>query len=191
MAKTKSIKDKTFNGVSNLIRVLPTGTVFMFQFLGPVLTNNGHCNTLHKYLTGILLSLCGVSCAFSCFTDSYTDSNGIVRYGIATIKGLYPHTDSGSVNLSSYKLRFGDFVHAFFAVIVFAALALLDTNTVGCFKPSFESNQKTLLMVLPPVIGAVSATVFMLFPNKRHGIGYSSTSTSTSTTTTTNSSSHN
>ncbi|XP_043811315.1 protein DMP2 [Manihot esculenta] len=176
----KSIQDKTFAGVGNLIKLLPTGTVFLFQFLNPVFTNNGHCHTVNKYLSGFLIGICGFSCAFSCFTDSYIGSDGITHYGIATVKGLWPSTNAGSVDLSNYKLQFGDFVHALFSVIVFAVLSLLDSNTVECFYPSFESNEKVLLMVLPPVIGAISGTLFMLFPNKRHGIGYPSSSGSSS-----------
>lgn len=84
--------------------------------------------------------------------------------------------------MSSYKIRFGDFVHAFFSMIVFAVLSLLDGNTVECFYPSFESTQKALLMVLPPAIGAVSSVLFMFFPNKRHGIGYPATSDSSDNT---------
>ncbi|XP_050215944.1 protein DMP2-like [Mercurialis annua] len=175
----KSMKDRTFSGFGNLIKLLPTGTVFIFQFLNPVLTNNGHCHTMNKYLSGILIGLCGFSCAFSSFTDSFVGSDGLTHYGVATMKGLWPATNAGSSNLSRYKLQFGDFVHSFFTLIVFAALCLLDSNTVECFYPSFESNEKTLLMVLPPVIGAISGTVFMLFPNKRHGIGYPSSSGST------------
>lgn len=71
-----------------------------------------------------------------------------------------------------YKLRVGDFVHAVFAAVVFAVVALLDDNTVECLYPGFETNEKMLMMVVPPVIGTVSGTVFMLFPNTRHGIGY-------------------
>ena len=96
------------------------------------------------------------------------------------MKGLWPSSDSGSVNLSSYKLRIGDFVHAFFSVIVFAVLSLLDSNTVQCFYPSFESTEKALLMTLPPIIGALSGTVFMAFPNTCHGIGYPSSDSSNS-----------
>jgi len=179
--KQSSIQDKTFSGVGNLVKLLPTGTVFMFQFLNPVLTNNGQCHTVNKYLSGILMGLCGFSCCFSCFTDSYRGSDGWTHYGIATMKGLRPSSDSSagsSVDLSSYKLRVGDFAHAFFSLIVFAVLSLLDRNTVKCFNPSFESTEKVLLMVLPPAIGAVSGTVFMLFPNKRHGIGYPSSDSS-------------
>ncbi|KAL5541746.1 hypothetical protein UlMin_009456 [Ulmus minor] len=169
---SNTIKNKTFNGVGNLIKLLPTGTVFLFQFLNPVLTNNGSCKTLNKYLDSTLIALCGFSCCFASFTDSYTGGDGATHYGIATKNGIWPAPSSGTVDQSKYKLRFGDFVHAFFSVIVFAVLALLDSNTVRCFYPEFESTEKILLQVLPPVIGVVSGTVFMVFPNNRHGIGY-------------------
>ncbi|XP_004486087.1 protein DMP2-like [Cicer arietinum] len=163
---------KTFSGVGNLVKLLPTGTVFLFQFLSPVLTNNGHCNTVNKYISAIFLVICGFNCAFTSFTDSYTGSDGQRHYSIVTTKGLWPSPASESVDLSAYKLRFGDFVHAFLSLIVFAVLGLLDTNIVLCFYPEFESSEKILMQVLPPVIGVVSSTVFMIFPSNRHGIGY-------------------
>ncbi|KAE8660106.1 hypothetical protein F3Y22_tig00116958pilonHSYRG00081 [Hibiscus syriacus] len=169
---SSSISGKTFSGFGNFVKLLPTATVFIFQFLNPVLTNNGQCSPVNKVFTSILISLCGFSCAFSCFTDSYKGTDGLVQYGIATVKGLWLFSGSGSVNLSTYKLRIGDFIHAFFSIIVFAALSLLDINTVRCFYPSFESTDKALLVSLPPVIGVISGTVFMAFPNSRHGIGY-------------------
>ncbi|GMI72096.1 DUF679 domain membrane protein 2, Arabidopsis thaliana DUF679 domain membrane protein 2 [Hibiscus trionum] len=177
---SNSVSEKTLTGLGNLIKLLPTGTVFVFQFLNPVLTNYGHCSHVNKVLTSILIALCGFSCVFSCFTDSFKDGNGKVRYGIVTVKGLWPYSSSSSIDLSKYKLRAGDFVHAFFSIIVFAVLSLLDSNTVQCFYPSFESTEKVLLMVLPPVIGAISASIFVVFPNKRHGIGYPSISASDS-----------
>ncbi|XP_021904866.1 uncharacterized protein LOC110819853 [Carica papaya] len=166
-----SFNDKTFSGVGNLIKLLPTGTVFIFQFLNPVLTNNGRCSIINKYMTGIFLALFGFSCCFSCFTDSYKGPDGVIHYGIVTVKGLWLSTNVEGVDLSKYKLRFGDFVHAFFPLIVFGVVALLDPNTVHCFYPAFESTEKVLMMVLPPVIGAISGTVFALFPCNRHGIG--------------------
>lgn len=177
--KKKGVKDIALTGVGNLIKLLPTGTVFLFQFLNPVLTNNGQCHTLaNKYLSAILIAVSAFSCCFSSFTDSYTGSDGQTHYGIATTKGLWPSTNSGSVDLSAYKLRVGDFVHAFFSLVVFAVVSLLDSNTVRCFYPAFESTEKVLLMVLPPVIGTIAGTVFVVFPNKRHGIGYPSSSDS-------------
>ncbi|XP_077243577.1 transmembrane protein, putative (DUF679 domain membrane protein 2) [Tasmannia lanceolata] len=175
----QSIGDKTFTGLGNLIRLLPTGTVFIFQFLSPLLTNNGECNTINKYLTGVLLLLSGFSCCFASFTDSYTGTDGRFHYAIVTKNGLWPFSDSESksMDFSKYKLQFGDFVHSFFSLIVFGVVAILDTNTVSCYFPSMESSQKTLLMALPPSVGALSSFVFMVFPNKRHGIGYPTTQT--------------
>lgn len=179
MAKSSSsLKAKTLNSIGNLIRVLPTGTVFIYQFLNPILTNNGHCTIVNKYLSGILIALCGFSCAFSCFTDSYTDNDGATHYGIATMKGLWPTTSA--VDTTTYKISVGDFVHAFFTMVVFGVVTVLDRNTVDCFFPSFESTQKMLLMVFPPAIGAISSVVFVVFPNKRHGIGYPSQDESSS-----------
>ncbi|XP_047334320.1 protein DMP2-like [Impatiens glandulifera] len=173
MAKSsKSMKDMTLTGLGSLIKLLPTGTVFLFQFLNPVLTNNGNCHPINKYLSGALISVCTMSCFFTTFTDSYKGSDGNTHYGIATFKGLWPSPCSDSVDLSKYKIRFGDFVHAFFSLIVFGVVSLLDSNSVECFYPSFESTEKILLMILPPVIGTVSGTLFMLFPTNRHGIGY-------------------
>ncbi|XP_039162063.1 protein DMP2-like [Eucalyptus grandis] len=184
--ETSTTKKKSaFNGLGNLIRLLPTGTVFLFQFLNPVLTNNGKCHTVNQYLSAILIGVCGFSSCFACFTDSYKGMLGLTYYGIATTKGLWP--GSSSVDLSSYKLRFSDFVHGFMVVIIFAVLVLLDTNTMMCFYPSFENRERTLTMALPPVVGAVSGVVFALFPTKRHGIGYpasSETKTTSETSTT-------
>lgn len=184
--KNSGVHEKAFTGVGNLIKLLPTGTVFLFQFLNPVVTNNGECNTVNKSLDALLIALCGFSCCFASFTDSYADSDGNIHYGIVTKNGLWPtstSSSSSSIDLSSYKLRLGDFVHAFFAVVVFAGLALLDTNTVRCFYPGFESTEKLLIQVLPPAIGVVSGSVFMLFPNNRHGIGYPTSDSSSQTST--------
>ncbi|XP_057431344.1 protein DMP2-like [Lotus japonicus] len=170
--KNSTMSSKTLSGVGSLIKLLPTGTVFLFLFLSPVFTNNGHCHTVNKYLSAILLIVCGFSCVFSSFTDSYTGSDGKRHYAVVTTKGLWPSPASENVNLSAYKLRFGDFVHGFFSLIVFAVLGLLDTNIVRCFYPEFESFGKVLMQVLPPVIGAVAGVVFMMFPSNRHGIGY-------------------
>ncbi|KAL2318659.1 hypothetical protein Fmac_032535 [Flemingia macrophylla] len=112
------------------IKLLPTGTVFLFQFLIPIVTNTGHCNTFNKYLTAALLVICGFNCAFASFTDSYTGSDGQWHYGVVTGKGLWPSPASDGLDLSAYRLRLGDFVHAFFSLLVFAVLGLLDTNTV-------------------------------------------------------------
>ncbi|CAA0834786.1 DUF679 domain membrane protein 2 [Striga hermonthica] len=169
--QTRTRTQSTLTGIGNLIKLLPTGTVFLFQFLNPLLTNNGHCNVTNKCFSAMLITICAFSCCFASFTDSYTDGQGDTQYGIATKTGQWPNTSSER-DLSIYRLVLGDFVHAFLSLVVFLVLALMDPNSVECFYPSFESTRKVLLMVLPSVLGAVSSSIFVLFPNKRHGIGY-------------------
>ncbi|KAJ1697666.1 hypothetical protein LUZ63_006178 [Rhynchospora breviuscula] len=177
---TLSIGDKAFQGLADLVQLLPTGTVFLFQFLNPLLTNSGQCTMTNKVLSGALLFGCSFFCCFTTFTDSYIGTDGKLYYGIVTRKGLWPFSDpnAGSVDLSRYKLQFGDFVHAFLSLAVFGVIAALDSNTVSCFDPALLVHQKLMLQVLPPVIGSLSSSVFMVFPCTRHGIGYPPTAAS-------------
>ena len=52
----------TLSSLEKLNRVLPTGTVFLYQLLSLVLTNNGRCSeTIYKYLIATLVGMCGLS----------------------------------------------------------------------------------------------------------------------------------
>ncbi|CAI9118662.1 OLC1v1020258C1 [Oldenlandia corymbosa var. corymbosa] len=174
----------TLTGLGNLIRLLPTGTVFFYQFMNPILTNNGSCSSTNKIFSSLLFAVCGLSCFFSTFTDSYKDDQGNLHYGIATFKGFWPTSSdpssTTSIDFKSYRLQVGDFVHALLSLIVFCVLSLLDNNTVHCFYPSFESSEKALMMALPPVIGSVAGAVFTTFPMRRRGVGYAESSSSSS-----------
>ncbi|QCD79919.1 hypothetical protein DEO72_LG2g237 [Vigna unguiculata] len=171
----------TFLAFGSFIKLLPTGTVFVFQFLNPVVTSSGNCNATNRCLSVILLVSCSFCCVFSSFTDSYIGSDNQRHYAIVTRKGLWPSPASDSVDLSRYRVWAGDYVRAGLSLSVFAVLGLLDTNTVHCFYPGFEPTQKTLLQVLPTVIGTIAGGLFMIFPDKRHGIGYPLTSDSNHT----------
>ena len=172
------MEDATFKGIGDVLKLLPTATVIVYLVLNPIVTNAGECHVGYKIATGILIGLCGFFCAFSTFTDSYVGADGKVKYGLVTPRGLLPFAESGAAaaggtNFSKYRLRFSDFVHAAFAVAVFAAVALLaDANTVACFYPSLKEQQKKVVMALPVVVGAVSGVIFIVFPSRRHGIGY-------------------
>ncbi|KAJ4887076.1 DUF679 domain membrane protein 1 [Raphanus sativus] len=169
---SESMANKSLTGLESLIKLLPTGTLFIYLLLNPVLTNDGECSTANKVMSSILVALCSFSCVFSCFTDSFKGTDGSRKYGIVTKNGLWSYADPGSVDLSKYKLRIADFVHAVFVVAVFGTLVLLDANTASCFYPRFRETQKTLVMALPPAVGVASAAIFAIFPSKRNGIGY-------------------
>ncbi|KAF8668937.1 hypothetical protein HU200_052146 [Digitaria exilis] len=171
--------DVTFKGIGDVLKLLPTATVIVYEVLNPIVTNTGACHVGHKIATGILLGLC----ALSTFTDSYVGADGKVKYGLVTPRGLLPFNDDdgsnaaaaggGTRDLSRYKLRFADFVHATFAVAVFAGVSLLaDANTVTCFYPSLKEQQKIVVMALPPLVGAAAGVLFVVWPSTRHGIGY-------------------
>ncbi|KAG8099233.1 hypothetical protein GUJ93_ZPchr0013g35446 [Zizania palustris] len=172
--------DATFGSVGDVLKLLPTATVIVYEVLTPIVTNAGECGLANKVVTPVLLVLCALFCALSQFTDSYVGGDGKVRYGVVTPRGLVPFgavgddDDDASVrDFSRYRLRFADFVHASFSATVFAAVALLaDANTVSCFYPSLKDQQKNLVMALPIVVGALASVVFVVFPSTRHGIGY-------------------
>ncbi|GAV74077.1 DUF679 domain-containing protein [Cephalotus follicularis] len=172
----QKVMRKTFKGTAHLSKLLPTGTVLAFQLLSPILTHQGKChNIVNQYMTLSLLSLCSISCFFLCFTDSFRDERGKVRYGLATRKGFW--IIDGSVKLpyeeaAKYKIKFIDFVHAFMSVLVFAAVGMVDQNVVGCFFPVKSEEIKELLVALPVAIGVICGMFFVAFPSYRHGIGF-------------------
>ncbi|KAL0816069.1 hypothetical protein Bca101_072513 [Brassica carinata] len=126
---SEPMANKSLTGLESLLKLLPTGTLFIYLLLNPVLTNDGECSTSNKVMSSILIALCSFSCVFSCFTDSFKGTDGSRKYGIVTRKGLWTYADPGSMDLSKYKLRIADFVHAGFVVAVFGTLVLLDANT--------------------------------------------------------------
>ncbi|XP_008218737.1 PREDICTED: uncharacterized protein LOC103319023 [Prunus mume] len=172
---------QTLTSTANLANLLPTGTLLAFQLLIPIFTSNGSCDSATRPMTLILLLLFALSCFVASLTDSVKASDGQVYYGLATTKGLflfdYPDAScSGLPDLSKYKIRFMDLVHAVLSVFVFGAVALRDKNVVGCFYPTPGHETQEVLNIVPVGIGLICSLLFVVFPTKRHGIGYPLTS---------------
>ncbi|KAK9681533.1 hypothetical protein RND81_10G009100 [Saponaria officinalis] len=153
----------------------------MFQFLSPVLSNNGQCHRENKYLMAALLIICGLNCAFATFTDSHKDEEGNTRYGVVTVKGMWRPSSRlkgaghNNVDLSEYRVCFKDFMHAILGFLVFSVVAMLDSNTVDCFALNLEGYPREgILKGLPIVVGGICSVIFVVFPSKRNGIGYPS-----------------
>ena len=166
---------QTFKSTAHLANLLPTGTVLAFQVLVPIFTNQGHCDDANRIMTACLLALCGFSCFFLSFTDSFRDPSGTVRYGWATFGGLWvidgstPPPPGVAV---TYKIKAIDFAHAFMSLLVFAAVALFDKNVVPCFYPIPSEEIKQVLTALPVGIGVIGSMFFVAFPTTRHGVGF-------------------
>ncbi|KAJ0448398.1 putative protein DMP [Helianthus annuus] len=173
---TRKVVRKAFKLSAHLANLLPTGSVLTFQTLAPIFTRAGTCRTqVSQVLTLVLLSLCGISCFVLCFTDSFRDKNGKVRYGIATFSGLWVIDGSTKVlpeKPSAYKARFIDVFHGFLSLVVFGTIAVFDKNVVGCFCPNPSENMIDVLSVLPIGVGVLCSILFGVFPTTRHGIGF-------------------
>ncbi|CAH9113727.1 unnamed protein product [Cuscuta europaea] len=167
---------QTFQSVAHLANRLPTGAVLAFQLLAPIFSNMGHCDPAGRAMTAALVAVCGLSCFVLSFTDSFRDQRGNVCYGFATRKGLWVIDGSAAkvpAELAEkYRVQFIDFMHAVMSVLVFAAVALFDQNVVSCFYPTPSEETKEVLTAMPVGIGVFCSMLFVIFPTKRHGIGF-------------------
>lgn len=166
---------QTCKSTAHLANLLPTGTVLSFQLLSPIFTNQGNCDSVSRFMTSALVTLCGATCFLLCFTDSFRDNKGKVCYGFATYRGLWVIDGSSTLPaepVAKYQLRFMDFMHAVMSILVFAAIALFDQNVVNCFFPSPSHEAREILTALPVGIGVFCSMLFVAFPTQRRGIGF-------------------
>ncbi|VVB08120.1 unnamed protein product [Arabis nemorensis] len=166
---------QTFKTTAHLANLLPTGTVLAYQILSPIFTNVGHCDSVSRFMTASLVSICGFSCFILSFTDSYKDLNGNVCYGFATINGFWIIDGSAVLpqeRSKSYRLRFIDFAHAIMSFLVFGAVVMFDPNMVNCFFHEASDEVEVLLTALPVAVGVFCSMLFATFPTTRHGIGF-------------------
>ncbi|KAL5576677.1 hypothetical protein UlMin_018376 [Ulmus minor] len=166
---------QTFQSTAHLANLLPTGTVLAFQLLSPIFSNQGKCDPVSRFMTAGLVALCGASCFLQSFTDSFRDKKGNVCYGFATFRGLWVIDGSATLppeEAAKYRLQFIDFVHSFMSILVFSAIALFDQNVVSCFYPTPSQEAQEILTAMPVGIGVFCSMLFVVFPTKRHGIGF-------------------
>ncbi|XP_073307736.1 protein DMP7-like [Primulina huaijiensis] len=167
---------KAFKGTAHLANLLPTGSMMAFQVMSPVFTHEGKCKSFVSQTTTIaLLSVCAISCFIMCFTDSFRDERGKVRYGVATFRGLWIMDGSARLppeEAAKYRVSIADFIHAILSILVFGAVAMFDKNVVSCFYPTPSEEAVEILMTFPVIVGVICSLLFVLFPSKRHGIGF-------------------
>ncbi|KAK6134737.1 hypothetical protein DH2020_031346 [Rehmannia glutinosa] len=175
-AAQKAVR-KAFKGTAHLSNLLPTGSVLTFQVLSPVFTHEGKCKSfVSQTITLGLLGLCALACFILCFTDSFRDERGKVRYGLATFRGLWVIDGSTAAlpaqEAEKFRIRFVDFFHAMMSVMVFAAVAMFDKNVISCFCPTPSEEALEILTTVPVTVGVICSLLFVLFPTRRHGIGF-------------------
>ncbi|CAN6195142.1 unnamed protein product [Urochloa humidicola] len=173
--RLESAITQAFKSTADLAKHLPTGAVLVFEVLSPVFTNSGKCQDVHRALTAWLVGLCAAACFFLCFTDSFLDARGTVRYVVATRTGLWvidgtppppPEVAAGK------RLKFIDFFHAVLSLIVFMSVAMFDRNVSACFNPVMSYDEQQVLTAVPLAGGLVGTLLFAAFPSTRHGLGF-------------------
>ncbi|CAA7396741.1 unnamed protein product [Spirodela intermedia] len=176
-ALAQQVLSGAFGGAAHLANLLPTGTLLAFQLLTPVFTNNGSCDGVTRAMTQLLLLLLAASSFLACFTDSFPSPDGKVYHGLATPSGMwlfdYPTMSPPALpDLAEYRIRFIDFVHGVLSVLVFGVVVMKDKNVVACFYPQPEHETQEILSILPLGVGVICSLLSVVFPTRRHGIGY-------------------
>ncbi|KAB5529972.1 hypothetical protein DKX38_020053 [Salix brachista] len=165
------LTNAVLSGTARLNVLLPTATIPAFTIFAPLLTNDGICTTLNRWLMGALWALLAASCVFFTFTDSFRTSTGRLYYGLATFRGIWTFNGGRKKPCvpSDYRLRWADLFHASLSLIAFLAFAGSHGDVVGCYYPAMP---RKVINTVPLVIGFVISILFVLFPSKRRGIGY-------------------
>ncbi|XP_015624287.1 protein DMP6 [Oryza sativa Japonica Group] len=180
-ATQASLVCKALNSTADLAKHLPTGAVLAFEVLSPSFTADGSCTAANRALTACLVGACALCCFLLCFTDSYRDATGSVRYGFVTPSGSLRLIDSGSGSGSPppppprddrYRLGARDVLHGALSFAVFLAVAMVDRNVVACFYPVESPATRQLLAAVPMAAGAAGSFLFAMFPSTRRGIGF-------------------
>lgn len=159
------------SGTARLNVLLPTATILAFTIFAPLLTNDGQCTSLSRWLMGSFLVFLAASCVFFTFTDSFRTATGRLYYGIATFSGIWAF-NGGRMRPympSDYKLRWSDLFHAFLSLVAFLAFAGSHYDVVGCYYPGIP---RKVTNTVPLVVGFVVSVLFVVFPSRRRGIGY-------------------
>lgn len=165
---------RTLSKTSLLANFLPTGTLLTFEMVLPSIYANGECSPVKTHMIYALLALCGLSCFFFHFTDSFKGPDGKVYYGFVTPRGLAVFKSGLGVDVprdDKFRVGLSDFVHAMMSVLVFAAIAFSDYRVTGCVFPGHAKDLDEVMKSFPLMIGIVCSGLFLVFPTTRYGIG--------------------
>ncbi|XP_027357519.1 protein DMP2-like [Abrus precatorius] len=159
------------SGTARLNVLLPTITILAFSIFAPLLTDDGECNALNRWLMGTFVAILAVSCVFFTFTDSFRSGTGRLYYGVATLSGIWTFNGGRKKPRvpSEYRLRWSDLFYATLSLVSFLAFAGLHQDVVKCYYPGLP---RKVTNTVPLVVGFLVSILFVVFPSKRRGIGY-------------------
>ncbi|XP_028804333.1 protein DMP2-like [Neltuma alba] len=159
------------SGTARLNVLLPTATILAFSIFTPILTDDGECSVLSRWLMGVFLAILAASCVLFTFTDSFRTASGRLCYGVATFRGIWTFNGGRKkpCEPSDYRLRWSDLFYAALSLVSFLAFAGLNHDVVKCYYPGIP---RKVTNTVPLVVGFVVSVLFVVFPSRRRGIGY-------------------
>lgn len=159
------------SGTARLNVLLPSATILAFTNFSPLVTNEGHCDHLDRWVLGLFLTVSSLFCIFFSLTDSFRTSKGRLYYGIATFSGILPlnGTQKKPHVPFEYRLRWADLFHAILSLVAFLTFAASQKDVVDCYYPHLP---RKVSYVVPVLLESVIGTLIVLFPSGRKGIGY-------------------
>ncbi|XP_052190514.1 protein DMP2-like [Diospyros lotus] len=165
------ILNTILSGTARLNVLLPSATILAFTIFAPILTNDGQCDALNRWLMAVFSALSAGSCIFLSITDSFRTATGRLYYGVATRGGIWTFNGGRKKPLrpSDYRLGWGDLFHGSLSLIAFLTFAALHPDAVSCYYPALP---RKVSNTAPLVVGFVVSVLFVIFPSRRRGIGY-------------------
>ncbi|KAG9444098.1 hypothetical protein H6P81_015438 [Aristolochia fimbriata] len=159
------------SGTARLNVLLPTATILVFTIFAPILTNDGKCETLNRWLMALFIAICGATCLFLTLTDSFRTSSGRLYYGVATFNGIWAFNGGRKRPLdpNRFRLRRPDLFHTSLSLVAFSTFAASHYDVVLCYYPRIP---RKVVNTVPLMVGFVVSVLFVVFPSKRRGIGY-------------------
>ncbi|KAK8635960.1 hypothetical protein V6N13_004671 [Hibiscus sabdariffa] len=162
------ILNAILSGTARLNVLLPTATILGFTIFAPLLSNDGRCTALNRWMMGSFLIFLATSCVFFTFTDSFRTAKGRLYYGVATLSGIWTFNVGRKKPCipSDYRLRWSDLFHAGLSLV---AITGSHGDVVACYYPGVP---RKVTNVVPMVVRVVVSVLFVVFPSRRRGVGY-------------------
>lgn len=159
------------SGIAQLNALLPTAIILAFTLLHPLITNDGQCTSLTRWIMGCFLALSATYCVLFSITDSFRTATGRLYFGVATVNGMWTIC-AGHVKPrepSDYRLRWPDLFYCLLSLLAFLTFAAAHSDVLNCYNVDLP--QKIRIYV-PLVVGFLISALFVIFPSRRKGIGY-------------------
>lgn len=161
------------SGAASLNRLLPSATILAFSLLHPLITNDGQCTALNRWMMGCFLALFAASCVLFSITDSFRTTTGRLYHGVATVNGTWSSCAGHEQPCVpyNYRLRWPDLFYSLLSLLAFLTFAAAHSDVLRCYNMDLP---RKIRMYVPLVVGLLVSGLVIIFPSRRNGKEYRS-----------------